>query len=51
MTRRDAREFLGIAAEIGLKPKVTLFPLDRANEALGAVKNDAIDGAAVVVPG
>jgi len=51
MTRQDAREFLRVAAEIGLKPKVTVFPLDRANEALGAVKNDAIDGAAVVVPG
>ena len=51
MTREDAREFLEIAAAIGLKPKVTLFPLERANQALSAVKNDAIDGAAVVVPG
>jgi alcohol dehydrogenase, propanol-preferring len=50
MTRQDAREFLGIAAEIGLKPKVTLFPLERANLALAAVKADAIDGAAVIVP-
>jgi hypothetical protein len=29
---------------------VTVFPLDQANEALLAVKNDAIDGAAVIVP-
>jgi propanol-preferring alcohol dehydrogenase len=50
MTRQDAREFLGIAAEIGLKPKVTLFPLEQANLALAAVKADAIDGAAVIVP-
>jgi propanol-preferring alcohol dehydrogenase len=50
MTRQDAREFLGISAEIGLKPKVTLFPLEQANEALAAVKADAIDGAAVIVP-
>lgn len=50
MTRRDARDFLQIAAEIGLKPKVTLFPLAQANEALAAVKRDAIDGAAVIVP-
>jgi propanol-preferring alcohol dehydrogenase len=50
MTRADARDFLDLAAEIGIKPKVTSFPLDRANEALQAVKNDAIDGAAVLVP-
>lgn len=50
MTRQDAREFLKIAAEIGLWPKSTIFPLEQANEALLAVKNDAIDGAAVIVP-
>ena len=50
MTRTDARDFLALAAEISLKPKVTVFPLDQANEALLAVKNDAIDGAAVIVP-
>jgi alcohol dehydrogenase, propanol-preferring len=50
MTRADAREFLRIAAEIRLDPRVTVFPLDQANEALLAVKNDAIDGAAVIVP-
>jgi propanol-preferring alcohol dehydrogenase len=50
MTRRDARDFLQTAAEIGLRPKVTVFPLDQANQALEAVKADAIDGAAVIVP-
>ena len=50
MTRADARDFLALAAQIGLKPQVTVFPLDQANEALLAVKNDAIDGAAVIVP-
>jgi alcohol dehydrogenase, propanol-preferring len=49
MTRADARDFLRIASEIGLEPKVTAFPLDRANEALIAVKQDSIDGAAVIV--
>jgi propanol-preferring alcohol dehydrogenase len=48
MTRADARDFLEIAAKIGLRPKVTAFPLEQANEALQAVKNDAIDGAAVI---
>jgi propanol-preferring alcohol dehydrogenase len=50
MTRDDARDFLRVASEIGLKPQVTTFSLDRANEALDAVKRDSIDGAAVIVP-
>src|SRR6266849_2205896 len=49
MTRADARDFLRIAGEIGIKPKVTIFPLDRVNDALAAVKEDSIDGAAVIV--
>jgi propanol-preferring alcohol dehydrogenase len=50
MTRADARDFLDIAAKIGVKPKVTTFPLDRANEALAAIKSDSVDGSAVIVP-
>ncbi len=50
MTRSDARDFLQIAADIKLRPKVTVFSLDQANDALAAVKSDAIDGAAVIVP-
>jgi propanol-preferring alcohol dehydrogenase len=50
MTRADARDFLKIAAEINLHPKSTKFPLQQANEALLAIKNDSIDGAAVIVP-
>jgi propanol-preferring alcohol dehydrogenase len=48
MTRADARDFLDLAAKIGLKPQVTVFPLDQANEALAAVKKDQINGAAVI---
>jgi len=50
VTRADARDFLQLASEIGLRPKITVFRLDKANEALLALKNDAIDGAAVLVP-
>lgn len=50
MTRSDAREFLKLAAEIHLNPKVTVFSLDQANDALIALKADKIDGAAVIVP-
>jgi len=50
MTRSDARDFLKLAAEINLQPKVTIFSLDHANEALAAIKSDSIDGAAVIIP-
>ncbi len=50
MTRADARDFLKLAAEIKLHPKVTKFPLDQANEVLLAIKSDSIDGAAVIIP-
>jgi propanol-preferring alcohol dehydrogenase len=50
MTRSDARDFLEIAANIRLQPKVTVFSLAQANDALGAVKADAVDGAAVIIP-
>ncbi|HEX3153211.1 MAG TPA: zinc-dependent alcohol dehydrogenase family protein [Candidatus Angelobacter sp.] len=50
MTRSDARDFLRIAVEINLRPRTTVFSLDEANDALAAVKNDSINGAAVIVP-
>src|SRR6185312_7771945 len=49
MTREDARDFLSTATEIGLRPRTTAFSLEQANEALIALKKDAIDGAAVIV--
>jgi alcohol dehydrogenase, propanol-preferring len=49
MTRADARDFLALATQIKLNPKVTKFPVEKANQALGDVKNDAIDGAAVLI--
>jgi propanol-preferring alcohol dehydrogenase len=50
MTREDARDFLELAAAIKLESRVTTFRLEQANEALIAVNNDAIDGAAVILP-
>ena len=50
MTRSDARDFLQIAANINLRPKITVFPLDQINEALTALKRDSVDGAAVITP-
>ncbi len=50
MTRQDARDFLKIANEIGLRPKVRSFPLENANEALRVLRSDEVNGAAVIVP-
>jgi propanol-preferring alcohol dehydrogenase len=50
MTRDDAREFLALAAEIGLRPRVTAFPLKDAARALEAVRGESLDGSAVIVP-
>jgi len=51
MTRQDATDFLKLAAEIGIKPNnVQVFPLDRANEALQAVKHETSSGPCVIVP-
>lgn len=38
ITARDIEEFLPLAASIPLKPTVTTWPLERANEALRAVR-------------
>jgi len=50
MTRQDARDFLRIAAELKIRPQVTVFPLKDANRALLAVKEETAEGSAVIVP-
>jgi propanol-preferring alcohol dehydrogenase len=49
MTRRDAEDFLALAASLAIRSRVTVFTMDQMVEALRAVKEDRIDGAAVVV--
>ena len=48
--RRDALVVLPLrlAAEIPIRTQVKVFPLQEANQALNALKNDAIQGAAVL---
>ncbi len=50
LTRRDGREFLALAAEAGLEPEVTVYPLADANRAFDGLRQGAFDGAAVIVP-
>ena len=47
-TRQDGEDFLKIAAAIPIHTEIEEFPLEKANEALNALKNDAIRGAAVL---
>lgn len=47
-TRRDGQELLELAARIPILPKVQLFPLAQANEALKLLKAGQIDGAGVL---
>lgn len=47
-TRQDGEDFLRVAAEIPIRTHTQLFPLRDANRALNALKNDAIEGAAVL---
>ena len=48
-TRRDGEELLKEAAEIPIRPKVTLFPLAEANRALQMLKADELQGSGVLV--
>jgi propanol-preferring alcohol dehydrogenase len=49
-TRRDAQEFMQLAAEILIKPEVETFPLEQANQVLLRLKHSEINGAAVLLP-
>jgi propanol-preferring alcohol dehydrogenase len=48
MTRRDAEEFMALAAEAGIRAEVERYPLEEAGEALLAIARDDIRGAAVL---
>jgi propanol-preferring alcohol dehydrogenase len=50
MTRQDARDFLELAAKIGIRPEATVFSLEEANQALLAVKDETRRGSAIIVP-
>jgi alcohol dehydrogenase, propanol-preferring len=50
LTRADAREFLGVVAQAGVKTQVTRYPLEQANEALADLRAGRLEGAAVLVP-
>src|SRR6266516_2747891 len=50
LTRADAREFLTLAPQSGVKSEVTRYPLEAANEALADLREGRLQGAAVLIP-
>lgn len=50
LTRADAVEFLDLAPRVPIRTTVTTFPLERAEDALNAIRAGTIEGAAVLVP-
>jgi alcohol dehydrogenase, propanol-preferring len=50
LTREDAREFLGLAPQAGIRTEVTRYPLAHANEALADLREGRLQGAAVLIP-
>lgn len=50
LTRQDAVEFLAVAPKAGVKTTTTVYPLERANEALADLRAGRFQGAAVLVP-
>jgi alcohol dehydrogenase, propanol-preferring len=48
LTRRDGEEFLALAPEVPVHTSVVPFPLEKANEALSALRGGKIRGAVVL---
>jgi propanol-preferring alcohol dehydrogenase len=50
LTRQDGLEFLEEAPRVPVRTDVEAYPLERANEAIAAVRSGRVRGAAVLVP-
>jgi alcohol dehydrogenase, propanol-preferring len=50
LTRADGNEFLAIAARVPVRTTVTVYELERAEEALGDLRAGRFEGTAVIVP-
>lgn len=48
LTRADADAFLPLAVQAGIRPDVTLWRMDQANDALAALRDGRMTGAAVL---
>ncbi|WP_233498290.1 zinc-dependent alcohol dehydrogenase family protein [Meiothermus sp. QL-1] len=50
LTRQDGEEFLALARAAGVRPQTMPFALEEANQALRALKEGRVHGAAVLLP-
>ncbi len=49
LTRQDGLEFMRLAEKIPLKVSATPFPLEKANQALSAIREGTLEGSAVLL--
>ena len=50
LTRTDAIEFMAVAAELPIRPRVAVYPPADANQALDGLRSGRLPGAAGLVP-
>jgi alcohol dehydrogenase, propanol-preferring len=50
LTRKDGEDFFKLVPKAGIETQTVSYPLARANEALGDLRNGRLQGAAVLVP-
>jgi alcohol dehydrogenase, propanol-preferring len=50
LTRQDGYEFLALAAQVPVRTTVSLYPLERAEDALDDLRAGRFEGSAVVLP-
>ena len=50
LTRKDGEEFLDLATKVPVRTSVTVYELDRAEEALADLRAGRFEGTAVIVP-
>ncbi len=50
LTREDGHEFLALAPQVPVRTTTSLYPLDRAEEALADLRAGRFEGSAVIVP-
>jgi len=49
LTRQDGREFMSLAGEMHIRPKIKTYPLQAANQALDDLRHGRINGTAVLI--
>ena len=48
LTRQDGEEFLAVAPQVPIETRVTVHPLEAANEAIDSIRDGTLEGAAVL---